>query len=149
MNRRNLLTGTSAVALLSMWRPLAASGQTTGAEQSNLDVVNGFCAAWATRDLSVILPFLSDDCAYRMTETTPAVTGHAGVTERLGSWVERASRIEFKVLESFARGPMVVNHRIDQFIVTPDPLTWEGVGVFFRAAGKITEWFAYTIRVTR
>lgn len=152
MNRRSLLTGTSTAALLSMLstpRPLAAAGQTSDLEQANLDLVNGFCAAWATRDMDAILPFLSDDCVYRMSETTPPANGHAGVTERLGSWVERSSRIEFRVLESFARGPVVVNHRIDRFIVSPNPLTWEGVGVFFVADGRINEWFDYTIRVER
>ena len=44
---------------------------------------------------------------------------------------------------------MVINHRIDRFISTTRPLTWEGVGVFFVKDGKIKEWFDYTIRVER
>ena len=121
----------------------------TDAEKTHIKVVADFCAAWSTRDLKQILPFLADDCVYRMSETTPPVNGHAGVTERLGTWLETSQRIEFTIVDTFAKGPMVVNHRIDRFISTTRPLTWEGVGVFFLKDGKIKEWFDYTIRTVR
>jgi limonene-1,2-epoxide hydrolase len=119
------------------------------AEQANMKVVAEFCAAWSTRDLAKILPFLSDDSVYRMTETTPPAIGHAGVRERLGSWLESSQQIEFTILETFTKGPVVVNHRIDRFISTTRPLTWEGVGVFFVKDGRIKEWSDYTINVVR
>ena len=56
--------------------------------------------------------------------------------------------VEFRVLETFASGPIVINHRIDRFD-SPNPLTWEGVGVFFIKDGKIKEWSDYTIRMKR
>ena len=114
----------------------------------NGKVVSDFCAAWSTRDLTRILPFLSDDCVYRMTETTPAVTGHQGVSDRLKQWLEDSSLVEFRVLDLKAVGPIVIAHRIDRFL-TKQPLTWEGVGVFFVKDGKIKEWSDYTIRVQR
>jgi limonene-1,2-epoxide hydrolase len=125
------------------------SAQLSNAEKANRQIVADFCAAWATRDLSTIMPFLADDAVYRMSETTPPVIGHAGVRERLGSWLETSQQIEFRILDTFARGPMVINHRIDRFISTTRPLTWEGVGVFFVKDGKIKEWMDYTIRVER
>ena len=119
-------------------------------ERANVQLVRDFCASWSTRDLAQILPRLADDCVYRMSETTPAVMGHAGVTERLGSWMPSSDRgIEFKILETFAAGSIVMNHRIDSFMSTTRPLTWEGVGVFFIKDAKIKEWSDYTIRVTR
>lgn len=127
----------------------AHAAELTDAEKANVKLVGDFCAAWATRDFAKILPFLADDSSYRMSETTPAVTGHAGVRERLGSWLESSQQIEFKILDSYAKGPMVVNHRVDRFVSTTRPLTWEGVGVFFVKDGKIKEWFDYTIRVQR
>jgi limonene-1,2-epoxide hydrolase len=149
LDRRTVLSGSGGAVLLSLLRPAAAVAQPSGVEQANVKVVSDFCAAWSTRDLAVILPFLADDAVYRMTETTPPASGHAGVIERLGAWVERSSRIEFRVLESFAKGPVVVNHRIDRFEVTPRPLVWEGIGVFFLTDGRIKEWSDYTIRVER
>jgi limonene-1,2-epoxide hydrolase len=88
----------------------------------------------------------SDDCVYRMTETTPPAKGHAGVSERLKQYVESAELVEFRVLDTFAAGPIVINHRIDRF-VAKKPLTWEGVGVFFVKDGKIREWSDYTIKI--
>jgi limonene-1,2-epoxide hydrolase len=120
------------------------------AEKANVQLVGDFCASWSTRDLAKILPRLADDCIYRMSETTPAVTGHAGVTERLGSWMPSSDLgIEFKILETFAAGSIVMNRRIDSFKSTKRPLTWEGIGVFFVRDGKIKEWSDYTIRVAR
>ena len=84
-----------------------------------------------------------------MTETTPPAIGHAGIRERLGSWLETSQQIEFRIIDTFAKGPMVVNHRVDRFVSTTRPLTWEGVGVFFIKDGKIKEWSDYTIKVDR
>jgi limonene-1,2-epoxide hydrolase len=59
-----------------------------------------------------------------------------------------ATSIEFKVLETFSAGPMVMNRRIDTF-VSPRSFRWHGVGVFFVKDGKIEEWSDYTIRTER
>lgn len=140
--------GLGAVAALGL-AAAAEAGQQSDAENANAKLVGDFCAAWATRDFARILPFLAADSVYRMSETTPPVAGHAGVRERLGTWLETSQQIDFKILETFAKGPMVINHRIDRFVSTTRPLTWEGVGVFFVKDGKIKEWFDYTIRVQR
>ena len=122
----------------------------TAEQKANIQLVNDFCASWSTRDLKQILPRLSNDCVYRMSETVPAVTGHAGVTEKLGDWMTSSDLgIEFKVLDTWAAGPLVMNHRIDSFKSTKRPLTWEGVGVFFVKDGRIKEWQDYTIRVAK
>jgi len=48
------------------------------------------------------------------------------------------------VLDTFARGPMVINERIDYFSDFALK-TWHGVGVFFIREGKIVDWYDYTI----
>jgi limonene-1,2-epoxide hydrolase len=128
---------------------LGAAADQTEAERANVRLVTGFCAAWSTRDLDRIVPYLADDSVYRMSETAPPAIGHAGVRERLGSWMETSQQIEFRILDTYAKGPMVITHRIDRFVSTTRPLTWEGVGVFFVKDGKIKEWSDYTIKVER
>src|SRR4051812_11237836 len=145
---RRIFLGASAAAMGGLVAPISASGAGASAEDANIKVVTDFCAAWATRDMNKILPFLSDDCVYRMSETTPAVNGHSGVLQRLKQWVEDSSLVEFRILDVKASSPIVITHRIDRF-VTKQPLTWEGVGVFFVKDGKIKEWSDYTIRVQR
>ena len=149
MQRRNFLltAGLSAIGVAGAGATSAAADWSES-EKTNVKTVTDFCAAWATRDLARVLPFLSEDCVYRMTETTPPATGHAGVSGRLKSAVETSERVEFRVLDTFAAGPIVINHRIDRF-VSARPLTWEGVGVFFVKDGKIKERSDYTIRTER
>jgi limonene-1,2-epoxide hydrolase len=146
--RRTFLTTAGTATFASLF-PIALQAETTQAEQANIRLVADFCAAWSTRDLQRILPLLTEDCVYRMTETTPPATGHAGVTERLGSWLQTSTEVEFRILESFATGPMVMNHRIDRFVGSPRSLKWEGVGVFFVKDARIKEWSDYTIKVDR
>ena len=146
-SRRNFLVAALAAGAASPFD--AAAAPLTDTEQANVALVREFCASWATRDLDRILPRLADDVVYRMSETTPPVNGHAGVRERLGSWMQSSDRIEFNILDSYASGPIVVTRRIDRFVSTTRPLTWEGVGVFFVSNGKIKEWFDYTIRTQR
>jgi limonene-1,2-epoxide hydrolase len=117
-------------------------------EKANVKTVSDFCAAWSARDMARVLPYLAADCVYRMSETTPPVNGHAGVTDRLKKWLDDSSLVEFRVLDTAAAGPVVINHRIDRFLA-PRPLTWEGVGVFFVKDGKIKEWSDYTIKTQR
>ncbi len=149
VRRAFLTTALTAAAVGRAVIPVAAAAPLTDAEAANVKLVQEFCASWSTRDLQQILPRLTDDCVYRMTETTPPVNGHAGVTERLGSWMQTSDRIEFTILDLFASGPLVMTHRIDRFISKTRPLTWEGVGVFFVTGGKIKEWSDYTIRTVR
>ena len=149
MERRSFVTHAGVVlAAVLTTAGRADAADWTDAEKANVKVVTDFCAAWSSRDLARTLPFLATDCVYRMTETTAPVSGHDGVTDRLKPTVDRSERVEFRVLETFAAGPIVINRRIDQF-VSSRPLTWEGVGVFFVKDGKIREWSDYTIRVAR
>jgi limonene-1,2-epoxide hydrolase len=149
-SRRSFLTAAGLGALTPLALATRASAaEWTAAEKANVQLVNDFCASWSTRDLERVFPRFAPTGVYRMSETTPQVTGHAGLTERLGSWMKSSDRIVFEVLDTFAKGPMVINHRIDRFESKTRPLTWEGVGVFFIKDGKIQEWHDYTIRVTR
>ena len=119
------------------------------AEADNVKLVEDFCASWSTLDLEQVTSHMAVDSIYRMSETTPPVTGHEGVVGIMQSWFESSHAIEFRILETFARGPLVITHRIDTFSSETRPLTWEGVGVFFLVDGKIKEWSDYTIRVAR
>jgi limonene-1,2-epoxide hydrolase len=150
MLRRNLLAGSGVAALGA----LLTSRETHAAELSpqeaaNLKTVTAFLAAWSTRDLRQVTSHMASDAVYRMTETTPPITGASALIAQMQPWVDTSSAIEFRVLDTFVKGPMVVNHRIDHFSSATRPLTWEGVGVFFLQDGKIKEWSDYSIGVKR
>lgn len=146
---RRRFTGTAAAGVAALLSATRASAQRTPEIDANIRIVNDFCAAFATRDIARPLAYLAEDIVYRMTETTPPAAGHAGVAERLGPFMQSSQSVDFKVLDTWAMGPMVVNHRIDTFASTTRPLVWEGVGVFFLKDGKIREWHDYTISIKR
>jgi limonene-1,2-epoxide hydrolase len=150
VDRRTLIQASALGVVLSAFaEPRDAEAQAGTAETANLDLVKRFCAAWGTRDLKLITSYLANDSVYRMTETTPPILGHEPFVAQLQPWMVSSDSIEFKILETFARGPIVVTHRIDRFASKTRPLTWEGVGVFFVQNGKIKEWSDFTIRTER
>ena len=81
-----------------------------------------------------------------MTETAEPLKGRDTVAARIRPLIDRVER--FDVLDTFARGPMVINERIDRF-ASGALKAWHGVGVFFLKDGKIVEWSDYTISTER
>ena len=77
----------------------------------------------------------------------PAVERRRSAVERIKSHVERSSTIEVQdPLDSWARGPMVINERIDSFTRPDASPAYHLVGVFLIKDGKIAEWTDYGIR---
>ena len=148
-DRRSLLFGLFGAAALAGSGASGEAAQSTDTEKSNVKLVNDFVAVFNTRDLSRITPFLAADCVYRVNETAPPVTGPDAIRARLTPIVEASQKVDWEVLDTYAKGPMVINHRIDRFVSTTRPLTWAGVGGFFVKDGKITAWFDYTISRSR
>lgn len=147
LDRRQALSalGLSGAATLGIPSALHAAAELNQTEASNVDLVNAMCATWvAPMNFSKLGALLSDDCIYRATETAPPVTGRDAVIERLQG-LGQATFIEFEVIETFARGSIVVNDRIDRFDLPNRQIEWHGVGVFYIKNGKIAEWSDFTI----
>ena len=81
-----------------------------------------------------------------MTETMEPAKERAAVTASVKSIIDRVEG--FEVIDTFARGPMVINERIDRF-ANFALKSWHGVGVFFLKDGKIVEWYDDTISMER
>ena len=140
--RKFCASGVGTLALAGAALP-AAAAELTLEEQANVDLINAFCAAWSEPQLERIMSFFTDDSAYRMTETTELAEGINAVSQRIETLIYNVDR--FDVLDTFARGPMVVNERIDYFSDFAIK-TWHGVGVFFIKEGTIIDWYDYTIQ---
>lgn len=145
--RRNLLgTATVGALMIGAFAGRAEAAEWTAGEKANVKVVNDFLDATKPKDMTKLVNYLSPDCVYRMTETSPPDKGYDAITQRLKQFVDSADRIQFEILATYAAGPIVINHRIDRFVSATHPLLFEGVGVFFLQNGKIREWTDYTIR---
>ena len=143
--RASLATASLGVLAASLPQRLKAADMSP-MERTNVQVVNDFCAAWPAHEPAKIMSFFADNCAYRMTETMEPNKGHDAVAARVTALAGTVQG--FEVLDTWARGPMVINERIDRF--TSGTLkSWHGVGVFFLKDGKIVEWYDYTIAMER
>lgn len=143
--RAFLVAGLGAAAVGGAARG-AEAAELSAAERANVQIVNDFCAAWSSHDVGKIMAPFADASAYRMTETAEPVKGRDAITARVKTFADRVTR--FEVLDTYAKGPMVINERIDYFSGGPIR-SWRGVGVFFLKDGKIVEWHDYTISMDR
>ena len=144
--RRAFLLASLAASATNAVPSFADAAQAGEGNPAAVRIVTDFCAAVSKLDPAAMRPFFADDVVYRTTETTPPIAGVEKVLETYAKL--NATSIEFKVLETQALGPIVINRRVDRF-VSPRSFTWEGVGVFFVKDGKIKEWSDYTIRMER
>lgn len=155
--RRELLTvsGSGILATLLASRVGAQENSIednlTDAEKNNIAVVDRFCQAWEAMDLSQVFATMQEDAIYRQSQDTPPVTGHQAISDLMQPWIDSSHAITYEVLETFARGPVVINHRIDIYHSDNDErhLEWEGVGLFLMEDGLIREWQDFTMRIQR
>jgi limonene-1,2-epoxide hydrolase len=116
-------------------------------EKANIQLVKDFCKAWGDDPPdaeTMVNQYLSDDCLVRFGDTIDPVNGHDATIALFETFLSNGERYDLKVLETFARGPVVVNSRIDSTIKgkhTTHPT--QVVGVFVIRAGKIKEWSDY------
>jgi len=119
--------------------------QPTPAEQANAKIVTDFCAAWVARDIDVLMPYVADNVSYRITET-PAIVGRSVFRDRIKAILDRLTSIEFRVVETLAKGPVVLNERHDTLVSPQGTRRFHAVGIFFLVDGKIVEWTDYIIK---
>ena len=146
IDRRMFLASGLGVAAATGLARSADAAEPSAMEKANVQIVKDFCAAWPSHDLEKILAFFPDNGAYRMTETMEPAKGREALTARIKTIINNVS--QFEILDTWARGPMVVNERIDRFS-NFQLKSWHGVGVFFVKDGKIVEWYDYTIASER
>jgi limonene-1,2-epoxide hydrolase len=139
--RRQAITA-AALGTLAASCPLSLrAAKPTAQGKANIQVVKDFCEAWRAHDVATIMSHFAANCAYRPLETMQTAKGSEAVENTIKRFVNNVER--FEILETWARGPMVINQRIDHF-TDFSIKAWHGTSVFFVKDGKIIEWFDYT-----
>ena len=148
LGRRAFLAAGVGTAAVTIGLPGPLEGaEWSDREKANVKVVNDWCAAWqAPLDFKKIGASLSADCVYRGNETAEPMRGREAIIERLRGVLGSAEKAEFEVVQTFAKGPIVVNERFDRFTRPERNINWHGIGVFFMKDGLIAEWQDFTIR---
>lgn len=116
--------------------PPAGSHQTAG------DVVDAFIAALERRDVDAALQSVADDVVYDNVPLGP-VTGRTAAREVLAAAVGRAEQVEWKVRHQVVDGDVVMNERLDRFLVGGRWIEVPVAGLFVLRAGRIAVWRDY------
>jgi limonene-1,2-epoxide hydrolase len=148
VGRRTFLTASLAGAAAIGIPGTASAAELTDGEKANVKVVNDMCAAWtAPVDFDRIGRFLAEDCVFRASETATPVKGRQAIVDALRKMLGSPEQAKFDIVQTFARGPMVINERFDRFTMPARKVNWNGVGVFYLKNGLIAEWLDYTVKM--
>lgn len=149
VDRRHFLAASLVGAAGSFALPsVASAAEWTDGEKANVKVVNDMCAAWkAPLDFDKIGTFLAEDCVFRASETAQPIKGRQAIVDGLKKMLGSPERAQFDIVQTFARGPMVINERFDRFTMPNRKIDWNGVGVFFLKNGLIAEWLDFTVKM--
>src|SRR5712671_1307919 len=117
IGRRHFLTTAGAGAAVTFGLPgLAGAAEWTDTEKANAKIVTDMCAAWSVPiDFDKIGRFLAEDCSYRASETAAPVKGRQAIVDTLRKMLGSPQKAGFEIVQTFARGPMVINERFDRF----------------------------------
>ena len=115
--------------------------------ESPIELVRRFCAAWsddmATDDLAA---FFTDDAVYHNIPLPP-VTGRENIAHNIDSYIRPGppgiERIDFRVINIVADGPVVMTERVDVFTLPDKSFELPVMGTFEVSEGKIKAWRDY------
>jgi limonene-1,2-epoxide hydrolase len=124
----------------------------TETERGNIKVINDMVAMWdivaasTPPDVETLKNFFADDCAFRLrpTDTSP-VRGFDVVQSAIERGTANGQKIHHELLDRFAKGPVVVMEKLNQFITAEKTRTSHVVAVFLLKEGRIAEWTEYFI----
>jgi limonene-1,2-epoxide hydrolase len=105
-------------------------------------IINEFIAAIERRDVETAVSLMTDDVVY---DNVPmgVVNGRDQVQTFLGPFVEGSKEVEFVVYRQAESGGLVMNERLDRFLIGDKWLEIPVAGVFEVVEGKIALWRDY------
>ena len=112
-----------------------------------IDLVSRFCAAWGNvLGADDLAAFFTDDAVYHNIPFKP-VTGRENIADNIASFIRPGApgieRIEFRVINIAANGPVVLTERVDVFTLAGKTFDLRVMGAFEVNDGKINAWRDY------
>jgi limonene-1,2-epoxide hydrolase len=108
----------------------------------NEKLVTEFCQSWTRKNVDEILNYMTDDCFYHNIPMEPCV-GKAAIRKFLEPFLKDAQSANFEINHTTSAGNVVMNERIDRFVMGPKTLELPVAGVFEIQNGKISAWRDY------
>ncbi len=106
------------------------------------EIVNNFITTLCSKDLDGAMAYVAEDCYY---DNVPVgdMRGHEAMRKFLGPMCKGDTPVEFEILRQTAAGNIVMNERIDRFVMKGKQIALPVAGVFEVNDDKITFWRDY------
>ena len=105
-------------------------------------VVNEFIAAFDRKDLEGALALVTDDCYYDNVQLGD-MRGRDKMREFLAPIMGGSEPVKFEIVRQAASGNIVMNERIDRFVMNGKSVALPVSGVFEVTDGRISFWRDY------
>jgi limonene-1,2-epoxide hydrolase len=112
------------------------------ATDTPIDVVRRFCAAWSKINPDELAEYFTDDAVYHNIPIAP-VTGRDTIKSTIAGFTGGVEKIEFRVRNIVADGPIVLTERVDVFVLPQGSIELPVMGAFEVRDGKIAAWRDY------
>ncbi|MEZ0115716.1 limonene-1,2-epoxide hydrolase [Catenulispora sp. EB89] len=115
--------------------------------ESPIELVRRFCAAWSDNaGAAELAAFFTDDATYHNIPLEP-VHGREAIAETIATFIRPGTpgieRIDFRVINIAANGPIVMTERVDVFTLPGKSFELPVMGTFEVTDGKIDAWRDY------
>ena len=131
--------------LAAAWDP-KAWGAT---ERANVAVANALLKAWETKDADGVAGLFAPEGRGRTAAHTKQAPMDPATLKKNAAAFFADSGVQFKVLETVAYGPFVVNNRIDRVTMPTGVRDLFYAGVFYIRDGKIVEWSDFEVAAAK
>jgi limonene-1,2-epoxide hydrolase len=108
----------------------------------NRAVVQSLADAWAARDIERIMDHFTDDIVYHNIPMDPA-EGKDAVRAVIEGFLGMADSIVFETRNELSEGDLVMNERVDTFVIAGNETPIRVMGVFELRDGRIARWRDY------
>jgi limonene-1,2-epoxide hydrolase len=108
----------------------------------NEKLVTDFCVSWSRKNVDEVLSYLTDDCFYHNIPMEPCV-GKAAIRKFVEPFLKEADSAVFEIKHTTSAGNVVMNERVDRFVMGPKKVELPVAGVFEVRNGKIVAWRDY------
>lgn len=112
------------------------------ASETPIDTVRRFCTAWSSISPDELADFFTDDAVYHNIPMDP-VTGRDAIKSFIAGFIGGVEKIEFRVNNIVADGPIVMTERVDVFVLSRGTIELPVMGTFEVLGGKIAAWRDY------
>jgi limonene-1,2-epoxide hydrolase len=112
------------------------------ATDTPIDIVRRFCAAWSNINPDELAEYFTDDAVYHNIPIAP-VTGRDTIKSTIAGFTGGVEKIEFRVRNIVAEGPIVLTERVDVFVLPQGAIELPVMGTFEVRDGKIAAWRDY------